>query len=137
MINALNSAVSGIIAQSTKISAGALNIANADVVGSLDPNSLNQPYQAIDVNITSSSQNGLNGGVKATVLPRQPGAIISYSPDSPFADKNGSIGVPNVNISEELVNNLQATQAYKASLQIIPIVKDLGEELLNAVNKKA
>ncbi len=133
MINALNSSVSGLIAQSAKIQVGALNIASADISGSLDPNNLRQPYQALDVNFTSIQ----NGGVRAIILPRDPGAVISYSPDSPFANEEGFIGVPNVNLGEELINNLQAAQAYKANLQIIPVIQNIHDALLDAVDKNA
>ncbi len=137
MINAINTAVSGLLAQSMKIQAGALNIASADVTGSLDPNHSRQPYQALDVNIISTAQGGLNGGVRAMVLPKEPSISISYSPDSPFANQEGFIGIPNVNLGEELLNNLQASQAYKANAQIIPVVKDLHDALMNAIDKKA
>ncbi|MGB1077057.1 MAG: flagellar basal body rod protein FlgC [Bdellovibrionales bacterium] len=137
MINVLNNVVSGLQAQSTKLAVSASNIANADSRGSLDPDNIRQPYQALEVETVSQSTNAVNGGVRAIVLPKEPGAVVSYDPDSPLANTQGEIGIPNVNIGEELINNIQASQAYKASLQLIPVIKDMDEALFNAVDKNS
>ena len=137
MINTLSISVSGLIAQSTKIAASASNIANASVSGTSDPNDLSDPYTPLDVSLTSTSQNGVASGVSATVITRTPASVISYSPDSPLADESGTIAVPNVNINEEIVNTIQASQAYKANLQLIPTTQEMFDALLNALDENA
>lgn len=137
MINALNSSVSGMIAQSTKIAASASNIANADVIGSLDANAARTPYQALDVNITSTSERGNIGGVRPEIYVREPATTIAYDPTSQYADKNGFVGAPNVNLTEEVTSNIVATQAYKANAQMISVIDDMNDALLNAVRTDA
>ena len=137
MINAISSAVSGLTTQSTKLAVGALNVANAGTKGSLDPSAASQAYEAREVLSVSTTQDGVTGGVRPEIRVRAPATTIAYQPDSQLANEDGFVGIPNVNLSEELTNNLQAAQAYKANAQIISTVKDMYEELLNVVDTKA
>ena len=41
--------------------------------------------------------------------------VPAFDPGSPFADENGMIGVPNVNLAEEAVNLTIAEVNFKAS----------------------
>jgi len=137
MINALNSAVSGLVTQSTKISVGALNISNADVEGSTDPQAMRQAYQARDVEAISTTHDSVTGSVRPEVRIREPATTIAYDPTSQYADDEGFVNVPNVSLTQETTNNIVASQAYKANAQIISVVQDMNEALLDAVDTKA
>lgn len=132
MINPLSISVSGLTAASKKAADAASNIVNAGSSGSLDKTSPNQPYQAVDT-VTESVA---GGGVKAAAVPRNPASVASYSPDSRYADKDGMVAVPNINLDEELLTMKIAEQAYKANAQVIKTTRDMQDELLRAVDKK-
>ncbi len=132
MINPLSLGLSGLMAASKKAQVSAGNIANAGTTGSLDPAQGPKPYEAQETVITSVA----GGGVTAASVSRQPGFVPSYEPDSPFADQDGMVGAPNVNIEEDMINLKAAEQAYKANAQTIRVAKDMSEELLNALDKK-
>ncbi len=130
MINAIQTALSGLNAASKKIEAGASNIANLTTAGSLDDPD-NAPYSAVTTiqeNVTDSEGNGI--GVKSGIIPKDTPFVPAYSPDSPFANADGLVGVPNVNLAEEAVNISIAEATYKANLKVIETASELSDELL-------
>ncbi len=129
MNNVISNAISGLNDATTRLSVSANNIANAQTTGSLtDPQ--NAPYSALTV----QSRSTLNGGVRTEITPQTPAFVPSFAPNSPFADENGLIGAPNVDLGEELINTQIAKYAYQANAQIISTAKDLQEELLRAID---
>lgn len=137
MINAIHTALSGLMAASKKIDASASNIANLQTAGSLsDPNKA-EPYTPIET--TQTAKSGLGGnniGVKSEFTAKDPPFIPSYSPNSPFADENGIIGLPNVNLAEEAINIKLAETSFKANLKIIKIASDMTDELLDSFDRE-
>ncbi len=133
MMKAINTALTGLSAASKSIEAGANNIANISSAGSLTPESNNQPYNTQIV----TKQANKAGGVSANITTKNPAFIPAYSPDSPFADENGNIGVPNTDLAEEAIKIKLAELSYKANLSVIKTATELQEELLKSVDKKA
>lgn len=131
MINAIQTALSGLQAAAKKVEAGASNIANMQTTGSLKEGE-KAPYHARTV--VQESQG--DGGVKADVVAKQPPFVPAYDPDSPFADENGQVGVPNVDLAEEAVNINLAEIAYKANLKTFQAIKDMEEELLRSFDER-
>ncbi|PCJ98108.1 MAG: flagellar biosynthesis protein FlgC [Zetaproteobacteria bacterium] len=126
MTNAIGIALTGLNSASLRLNASASNIANISTSGSLtDPD--NAPYTPLT---TQSTALGSIGGVHTAFIAQQPAFTPSYDPDSPFADENGIIGVPNVNLAEELVNIKLAAISYKANLSTIKVAGELFDELL-------
>lgn len=134
MVNPISTTVSGLMAQSTKLAASAQNIVNADVTGSTDPSAARQAYQPV---IATTVSVGTDGGVRTALLSRTPATIPIYSPDSPFADAEGMIETPNVNIDEELVAGKIAEQAYKANAQMIATTSRMHDDLMRALDEEA
>lgn len=133
MIGAISTALSGLFAASKRAEASASNIANASTAGSLDPASANQPYNALTTVQTASP----GGGVTATNIPKSPGIVNAYSPDSPFANADGLVGAPNVDLSEEIVNLKLAEVSYKANIASLKTAQEMSEELGRLLDKDA
>lgn len=131
MINPISLGVSGLLAAAKKANAAASNIANADTTGKLDGTG---PKAYDPVSVVTESVAG--GGVKAVEVTRNPSFVPSYEPDSPFANPDGLVASPNVNLDEELVNLKAAEQAYKANVQSIRAGRAMHDALLDAVDKK-
>jgi flagellar basal-body rod protein FlgC len=68
------------------------------------------------------------GGTFATVVPVDPRLVRRYAPNSPGANAAGIVASPNVDLAGEAVNQLAATQAYKANLHVLKVAQDLQEE---------
>lgn len=132
MIGAISTALSGLAAASKKVEVGANNIANLSTAGALDPADGPAPYST---QITTQTSNEV-GGVVANVTNKDPGFVPAYSPDSPFANKDGLIGVPNTDLAEEAVNLKLAEVAYKANLATLKTAGEMSDELLNIFDKK-
>jgi len=131
MISAIQTALSGLMAASKKVEAGASNIANLHTVGALDDPD-NAPYTPLTVQQESlKGTEGRGLGVKADFAPKSPAFVPAYDPDSPFADEDGVIGVPSVDLAEEAVNLTIAEASYKANLAVIKTADELHEDLLH------
>ncbi len=133
MIGAISTALTGLIASSKKVEASASNIANMGSAGSLDPAAPNQPYQALT---TVQTANG-TGGVTASNVPKQPGVVNAYAPDSPFANAEGLVAAPNVDLAEEAVNLKIAELTYKANIGVLKTAQEMSEELSRLLDEKA
>lgn len=133
MIGAISTALTGLLAASKKVEASASNIANMGSAGSLDPASPNQPYQAL----TTVQTTAQGGGVQATNIPKKPGFVNAYAPDSPFANADGLVGAPNVDLAEEAVNLKIAEISYKANINVLKTADEMSEELSRLLDKKA
>lgn len=138
MINVINTALSGLAAAAKRVEATASNIANVSSAGALDPANGRAPYTALTTTQTSvSGANGTGLGVRSEFAPLTPGFVPAFDPGSPFADENGLIGVPNVNLAQEAVNLKLAEVTYKAHASVLRTADELSEELLRALDRDA
>ncbi len=138
MINAISSALSGLLAASKKVETSASNIANISSSGALDEADGRAPYSALTTtqqSVTDANGNGI--GVRSATVPKDPGFVQAYDPDSPFANEDGVIGVPNVNLAEESVNLKIAELSYKANIKVLQTAESLSDELIESLDKKA
>ncbi len=136
MINALSIALSGLTAATTRVNAATSNIANAFTAGYIeDPD--NAPYTPIDVQQTAQTVGEGPAGTRAEFTARDPAFVPSFDPDSPFANEDGIIGAPNVDLAEETVNLLLAETSYKANLEVIETTDELSDELFRIFDEEA
>lgn len=137
MISAINIALTGLTAASKQLNASASNIANLQTVGSLEEGG-QAPYTPLTTQNTAITDESGNGqGVHSTYAPRNNPFVPSYDADSPFADENGIIGVPNIDLAEEAVNLNLAEIQYKANIKTIQAASELSNELLNIFDDEA
>lgn len=133
MVNAISTSLSGLMAQSKKLSVAANNIANASTTGPLDSTEAGRPYQAQEAVLTA----GNGGGVDVTIRPRNNPTIPSYSPDSPDANEDGMVAAPNVNLDEELISSKMAEQAYAANAKVMSTINKMHDDLIRALDENA
>ncbi|MBV8651337.1 MAG: flagellar biosynthesis protein FlgC [Alphaproteobacteria bacterium] len=128
-------ALSGLNAASLRLDASASNVANIDSDGTVpDPKTgavgAPAPYQPLDV----AQEPLTTGGTVANVTSRQPAYTVQYSPWSPYADPNGLVGAPNVDLATEAVNQITAVNAYKANLQVIKVADEIDQETIDSLD---
>ena len=131
MINAIGIALSGLLGASRKVEAVASNVANLNNAGSLEPGGP-APYESV----TTASAAQEAGGVKTDIIPKDPAFVPAYDPDSPFANGDGLIGVPNTDLAEESVNLTLAKAAYRANLAVIKTADEMQDELLKSFDRE-
>ena len=67
--------------------------------------------------------------VQRVVEDRRPGQKI-YDPRHPYADPNGFVTMPNVNVMEEMVNMITASRSYEANVQSINAARNMWNRAL-------
>jgi flagellar basal-body rod protein FlgC len=128
MGDALLIAVSGLNAASLRLSTAANNIANANDTGALQPApGQSQPFQPQQV----VQQATPAGGTIATEAPVTPASNPAPDPNSPFANVQGLVAVPNVDTAQELVNTQVSSFSYDANLKVIETASKMQGYLLN------
>lgn len=114
---------SAMSAQAQRLNVVASNLANADSVTSAN----GQPYKAKQV-VFEAIPVGDNAGngvrVQQVVEDKSPGKVM-YEPNHPSADANGYVTMPNVNVTEEMVNMISASRAYQNNVETMNTVKNM------------
>ncbi|HPC48214.1 MAG TPA: flagellar basal body rod C-terminal domain-containing protein, partial [Deltaproteobacteria bacterium] len=67
--------------------------------------------------------------VERIVSDPTPGQRV-YEPGNPDADENGYVTLPNVNLMEEMVNMIGASQAFEANTTAVKAQKDMALKAL-------
>ncbi|NCC22467.1 MAG: flagellar biosynthesis protein FlgC [Alphaproteobacteria bacterium] len=129
--------MSGMAASMKRLETAASNVANAGTGGSVEPGGT-PPYSAQTVRQTTVMDDGGNAlGVKAESVPKDPDVVHAYNPDSPFANEDGIIGLPNVSLAEEAVNMKLAELTYKASIETINTANEMQDDLMRLFDEDA
>lgn len=138
MTEALSIALSGLTAQKQRLAATASNIANVSTVGSIpsaDPSApASTVYKPLQVSLTSVQAGESNYGVRAEVTENPEGYSVAFSPDSSFANEDGFIAVPNVDLTTEAVNLLDIKNAYKANLAVMKTQDEMAGQLMDIIS---
>lgn len=114
---------SAMSAQAKRMNVTASNLANADSVAGPD----GQPYRAKQVMFETRSQvaSGV-GGVRVSGVVDDPSPMRrEYQPNSPMADDQGYVTMPNVEPVDEMVNMISASRSYQANVEVMNTSKQL------------
>lgn len=136
MISALDISTSALIAQRTRLNAIASNLANMSSIRNEDGQV--QPYQSRFVVFQTdddlSTRQGAAGVKVASVETKEVEPSYKFEPDHPLAIQEGPragyVAYPNVNMTAEFVDALEATRAYEANIGVIETSKNLGQQTL-------
>jgi flagellar basal-body rod protein FlgC len=136
MLSALDISTSALVAQQTRMMAIAGNLANLSSLR--NENGELQPYQARYVVFQTDTSVGGDpdaAGVKvASVETESVEPDYRYEPTHPLAIKSGRwkghVAYPNIDMTQEMVNALQATRAYEANVGVIEITKTMAGQTL-------
>jgi flagellar basal-body rod protein FlgC len=119
MYGALDISTSGLIAERTRVEAITANIVNKD--NFLDAAGQNNPYQRRAVIFApgdpgATTTAGRRLGVHVAAIEEEPGFEPRYEPGNPYADANGYVKYPSVNMAFEQLNIAEAQRAYEANI---------------------
>ena len=136
MVSSISIALTGLDAASKRLNASASNIANLQTTGSLEEGG-QKPYAPVTTQHTAitDTQGGVQG-VSTKMVQRSDPFVAAFDPDSPHADANGLIGVPDIDLSEEAVHMLLAETQFKASLAALRTSDEMSSELFRLFDKK-
>ncbi|WP_047394421.1 MULTISPECIES: flagellar basal body rod protein FlgC [Chitinibacter] len=125
MFRVFDVAASGMRAQSARLNAVASNLANAESITS----SNGQPYRAKQVvfqaqPLTASNKQSVGVQVAGVIEDQSPPKMV-FDPKSPFADANGYVAMPNVNVVDEMTNMISASRSYQTNIDVMNTAKTL------------
>ncbi|MEM9589668.1 MAG: flagellar basal body rod protein FlgC [Planctomycetota bacterium] len=136
MINSLDISTSALVAQRTRLNTISGNIAN---ISSLtDETGAPNPYQARNVifqtDPVTSDADGVAGVRVSEVQVSDAEPNYRYQPTHPLAIQEGKwkgyVAYPNIDLTTQMVDALEATRAYEANVGVMEISKNLGRETL-------
>ena len=127
-------AVSGLNAATRRVEVSASNIANQQSTGALPsangavPTGAPQAYRPLQVNQIDAA----GGGTQTTTTQVSPGTVAVSDPQAPFANADGMVAAPNVDLAQELIGQMVAKYSYAANLASLKADDKMTKSLLDA-----
>ena len=135
MSNITTITLSGMNAATRRLGVSASNVANAMSTGALSnadgmvPPGEPTTYEPLEVVQTASA----GGGTQTTVTTTTPSTTTAYDPQAPFANQNGLVAAPNVDLSQEMVDQMIASYSFAANATVMTADGRMTSTLLNIV----
>jgi flagellar basal-body rod protein FlgC len=144
-MSTLSIATSGLSAASLRLEVTASNIANALTTGPLPAtgasnasggagnlNSANfSAYVPLQVNQVDQTSGSTPDGTAAVVSTVSPSFVPQFDPGSPFANQDGLVAAPNVDLASQFVQLLTAKYSFAANAKVIQAYDDTTKSLLD------
>jgi flagellar basal-body rod protein FlgC len=124
-------ASSGMRAASTRLQVAAGNIANASSSGPLPGAANAADYPAAYAARRVDTVEIQGGGTRAIVRDASPGTVPTSDPSAPYADGNGMVASPNVDIAGEAVDVLGARLSFAMNAFVIRTESQMRKSLLD------
>lgn len=135
MNSAMDISTSALVAQRTRLNVISGNIANMSTL--VDEQGNANPYQARQVIFRTAMESQSDDAVGVEVEEIQideSEPLHRYQPDHPLAIKDGPwegyVAYPNIDLTTQMVDALEATRAYEANVGVIEISKDMSRQRL-------
>jgi flagellar basal-body rod protein FlgC len=114
-------ALSGLNAASRRLQVSASNVANAQSTGAVPnangtvPAGAPQAYAPLQVVQSASA----GGGVQTSVTTVTPSTTTVFDPQASFANQDGLVAAPNVDLAQEFVGQLLASYSFAANAAVL------------------
>ena len=133
LISGIDITASALAAQKTRLDIVAQNIANAQTMRTASGG----PYQRQVVSFETElvrSQGTANGSLQSVRVAlvstdHTPGHQV-YNPQHPDAGADGLVTMPNVNLSQEMVDLITASRTYEANLSVVKNARQMAMRTL-------
>jgi flagellar basal-body rod protein FlgC len=126
-------AASGMATASLRLAVSASNVANMSDTGPLnDANAVNAGQFPVAYTPLHADQIDVaGGGTAATVTTVNPSYLPMYDPNAPYADKNGMIATPNVDLTSEILQQIIASYIFAANAKVMQVGSQMAGTLLS------
>jgi flagellar basal-body rod protein FlgC len=142
-MSTLSIATSGLSAASLRLDVAASNIANAATTGPLpassgsgapaDSSSNNSNLPAVYVPLQVNQTDQSDGGTAATVSAVSPAFFVQSDPSASFANADGLVAAPNVDLASQFVQLLTAKYAFAANAKVVQSYATTSRSLLDII----
>jgi len=79
----------------------------------------------------SSDNSASGGGVSTTVAPSSPAVYAAYSPSSTYADANGQVAAPAIDLPAQIANQASALIQFQANLKVIEASDQIQKSVID------
>lgn len=135
MITALDVSTSALAAQRVRLNAISSNLANINTTrnaqGEVAP--YHPRYVVFQTDDATTTSGGGVGVRVAEVATDRAEPLLRYEPNHPDANERGYVAYPNVDLTTEFVDAMEATRAYEANIGVMEITKDLSRQSLRII----
>ncbi len=133
MIRALDTTASALVAERTRLNVIADNIANAFTT--VQEDGTVRPYRRRCVTFAPGRAGGAGPGVHVSEIREDPSEFKRrWDPGNPQALKTGRwagyVQYPNVNITMEYVDAMEASRAYEANVAVMNVTKTMVRQAI-------
>lgn len=130
-ISATDIAVSGLLAQRTRMNVIANNIANATTTRTLKGGPFRRQLAVFRGEQLSPQLDSRDFGVEVKDVVGDPSPFETvYEPTHPDANADGYVAYPNVNLAIEMVDLVSAQRAYEANVAVVVSSKRMTQKAL-------
>lgn len=119
-------ALSGMNAATLRLRASASNIANMRSSGAVGGANGPAPYRPLEVRDVPMA----SGGVMATLAPSSREAVLSYDPQASFANADGFVASPNVDLVGDMIQLATARYSFSANLAVMGTSDNMTKAVL-------
>jgi flagellar basal-body rod protein FlgC len=132
MSNISTIALSGMNAAVRRLEVSASNVANARSTGAPNadgtaPAGAPTAYAPLELVQTASA----GGGTQTSVTTAKPSTVAVSDPQVPFADENGFVAAPNVDLGQEMISQLIAKYSFAANAHVMKADDEMSKTLLD------
>ncbi|MGZ3290790.1 MAG: flagellar basal body rod protein FlgC [Xanthobacteraceae bacterium] len=126
-------ALSGMNAAARRLEVSASNVANVTSTGALPnadgtaPAGAPRAYAPLELVQTASA----DGGTQTAVTTASPSTTAVYDPQAPFANQDGLVAAPNVDLAQEMIGQLIASYTFAANATVMKADDRMTGALLN------
>ena len=139
-LDALRASASGLSAQRVRMKLIASNLANVSTTRTPEggPYQRREPIFSAASSKVDSFQDILKARQQGDVVEVQTVGVVKdgrdpimkYEPDHPDANEDGFIALPNISVTEEMVNLVSASRSYEANIAAVKATKNMVTKAL-------
>jgi flagellar basal-body rod protein FlgC len=133
MSSVLSIALSGMNAAATRLEVSARNVANSRSDGPMPTASaaVQATYPSAYAPLRVDQVETAGGGTVANVSRDSPSYVPTYDPSAPYADAEGMVAAPNVDLANEAIQQLIASVTYAANAKLVQTYQKMTSSLLD------
>lgn len=127
-------ALSGMNAATRRLDVSANNVANVGTTGALPvdgtvPSGMPQAYTPLQVVQSESA----TGGTETSVTAVTPPTVATADPSAPFANQDGLVAAPNVDLAQEMISQLVAKYSFAANAKVMAADDRMTKTLIDTM----
>lgn len=117
VFDSFNINTSGLTLERMKLDTISTNIANSNTTRTEEGGAYKRKTVTFQESLKkeTNSNNYKSFGVRTTGIRQDEETQIIYQPDHPDSDENGYLEMPNVNLSDEMINMMNTLRTYEAN----------------------